>query len=171
MLISIQLTQGLMRKLCNGSPRLCLVMSTSLTVPGIRQGSLLNSMVGYDLFDPSLNRYVSPDLWVFQSRQINPNFRWVLRVQWTLGTGFCVLWHATHAYVARNPLTLVSGLSAPISVHSGPPTTENLPKIKSLLFLNYHKLYICLLLITSNINLIFFNNLYILITSFISASF
>ena len=42
--------------ICNGSPRLCLVMSTSLTVPGIRQGSLLNSMVGYDLFDPSLNR-------------------------------------------------------------------------------------------------------------------
>ena len=41
---------------CNGSPRLRLVMSTSLTVPGIRQGSLLNSMVGYDLFDPSLNR-------------------------------------------------------------------------------------------------------------------
>ena len=41
---------------CNGSPRLCLVMSTSLTVPGIRQGSSLNSMVGYDLFDPSLNR-------------------------------------------------------------------------------------------------------------------
>ena len=24
---------------CNGKPRLCLVMSTSLTVPGIRQGS------------------------------------------------------------------------------------------------------------------------------------
>ena len=41
---------------CNGNPRLCLVMSTSLTVPGIRQGSLLNSLVGYDLFDPSLNR-------------------------------------------------------------------------------------------------------------------
>ena len=77
---------------------------------------------------------------------------WVLRVQWTLGTRFCVLWHATHVYVVVvvwNPLTLVSGLSAPISVHSGPLTTENLPKIESLLFLNYHKLFICLLLIST----------------------
>ena len=107
----------------------------------------------------------------------------------------CVLWHNTHVYVVveRNPLTLVSGLSAPISVHSVPPTTENLPKIKSLLFSDYHKLYFCLLVIFTwfsyhsvhsihklyiclllIIHLIFFiilDILDILLTSFISACF
>ena len=56
---------------CNGILRLCSVMSTSLTVPIMRQGS----RYGWEcLFDPSLSRYASPNSGVIISRQINPNF-------------------------------------------------------------------------------------------------
>ena len=74
------------------------------------------------------------------------NNRWVLRVQWTLGTCFCVLWHTTHVYVVRNPCQRT------LSIHfCAKWTTDDWKSSKNKIFFfqNYHKLYICLLLIST----------------------
>ena len=99
-------------------------------------------------FNDKINFILSGFDWIL-------NKGWVLRVQGTLGTCFCVLWHATHVYVVvRNPLTLVRGLSAPISVYySERRTMTRIFKISSinlaLTYVYYHKFYICLLFITT----------------------